>query len=431
MRPGARIKAAAEVLDDILTRHQPAATALADWGKRHRFAGSGDRSAIGTLVFDALRRRLSLAAQMGRADSSALAIAAAPRALGLRTEEVAKACDGSSHTLPPLSHADREKLEAGIPADAPAEVAGDIPDWLLPSFTRAFSERVVEEGRAMAERAPIDVRANTLKAARDKVLALLAPHGASPAPLAPHGVRIPAPEGAARSPHIEAEAGHGKGWFEVQDAGSQVAAALAGAAPRLQVLDLCAGAGGKTLAMAAAMENSGQIYAYDADKGQLRPIFERLQRAGVRNVQVLDGGDLAALEALGPRFHAVLADAPCTGSGTWRRKPDAKWRLKPEALAQRLEEQRQVLATAAKLVRPGGQLTYVTCSVLPEENGDQVAWFLQRNSDFRLKPYKDVWSAVIGTAPPASADGSAETLLLTPRCHGTDGFFIALLERAA
>lgn len=431
MRPGGRIQAAAEVLEDIFSRHQPAASALQDWGKRHRFAGSGDRAAIGTLVYDVLRRRLSLAAQMGSDAPQVLAVAAAPRALGLSVADVIAVCDGGPHAPAPLSEDDASRLAAGLPAEAAPHVAADVPEWIMPSFVRAFGDRAVAEGRGMAERAPVDLRANTIKATREKVLVALAKMGASPTPLAPFGVRVPAPEGAGKSPHVEAEAAHGKGWFEVQDEGSQIAAALSGAGPRQQVLDLCAGAGGKTLALAAAMGNSGQIYAYDSDKGQLRPIFERLQRAGVRNAQVLEGGNRAALEALGPRFDVVLADAPCSGSGTWRRKPDAKWRLKPEALAIRQGEQREVLALASGLVKPGGRLTYVTCSVLPEENADQVAWFLGAYPGFALVPFGEVWRAAVGGEPPASADGSAETLQLTAASHGTDGFFIATFKRAA
>ncbi|MCC7252088.1 RsmB/NOP family class I SAM-dependent RNA methyltransferase [Hyphomicrobium sp.] len=431
MKPAGRIQAAAEVLEDVFERHQPAATALQDWGKRHRFAGSGDRAAIGTLVYDVLRRRLSLGAQMGSDGPRLLAVAAAPRALGLSAEDVGRFCDGSPHAPAPLTDDERARLAAGFPADAPVHVAADVPEWLVGSFTRAFGDRAVAEGRAMAERAPIDLRVNTLKATRDKVLAALAKLGAAPTRLAPFGLRIPAPEAAAKSPHVEAEAAHGKGWFEVQDEGSQLAAALSGAGPRQQVLDLCAGAGGKTLALAAAMQNTGQIYAYDSDKGQLRPIFARLQRAGVRNVQVLQGGDQEALEALGARFDVVLVDAPCSGSGTWRRKPDAKWRLKPEALANRQAEQREVLALASRLVKPGGRLVYVTCSVLPEENTDQVAWFLETFPGFALMPFREVWRSAIGDEAPASADGSDQTLLLTPGSHGTDGFFVASLKRTA
>jgi 16S rRNA (cytosine967-C5)-methyltransferase len=430
VRPGPRIQAAAEVLEEIFSRHQPAASALQDWGKKHRFAGSGDRAAIGTLVFDVLRQRLSLSARMGSAEPRSLAIAAAAKALGLTPDEVSRACDGP-HAPAPLSDDERRRLDAPIDATTAPYIAADIPEWLLPSFTRAFADRTLEEGRAMAERAPVDLRANTLKAGRDKVLAALEKMKAAATQFAPHGVRIPAPVGPAKSPHAEAEASHGKGWFEIQDEGSQIAAALSGAKPRHQVLDLCAGAGGKTLALAAAMENSGQIYAYDTDKFQLRPIFERLQRAGARNVQVIDGGDEAALDALGARFDIVFADAPCSGSGTWRRKPDSKWRLRPEALATRQKEQRDVLERAAGLVKPGGRLTYVTCSVLPEENVDQTAWFAASHPEFALTPFAEVWRATIGGTPPRSADGSTETLQLTPALHGTDGFFIATFTRSS
>ena len=242
-------------------------------------------------------------------------------------------------------------------------------------------------------------------------------------------MRVPPPEGAGKAPHLEAETAHGKGWFEVQDEGSQIAALLAGAGPRMQVLDLCAGAGGKTLALAAAMQNTGQIYAYDSDKKQLRPIFERLKRAGARNVQVMEAGDEAALLALGPRFDLVLVDAPCTGSGTWRRKPDAKWRVKPANIPERQAEQVRVLDLGAGLTKPGGTLVYVTCSVLPEENRDQVEAFLARHGEFAVEPFAGAWVERIGSEPPRSADGCEDTLQLTPARHATDGFFVALLRR--
>jgi 16S rRNA (cytosine967-C5)-methyltransferase len=429
MRPGARLQAAADILDDILSRHRPAATALADWGKAHRFAGSGDRAAIGTLVYDALRRKSSIAAHMGSDTPRALALGAAPRAFAMTPDEVAATADGSEHAIAPLSEEEKARLDAALPEDAPAHVKGDIPDWLMPSFTRAFGARAAEEGAGLSQRAPVDLRVNALKATREKVLKALARFGAAPTPLSPVGVRIPAPEGPGRSPAVEAEAAHGKGWFEVQDEGSQVAALLSGAAPRMQVLDLCAGAGGKTLALAGAMQNTGQIYAYDADRRQLRPIFERLKRAGARNVQVLEAGETAALEALGPRFDLVLVDAPCTGSGTWRRKPDSKWRLKPANVPERQSEQARVLDLGAGLVKPGGRLVYATCSVLPEENADQVAGFLARHGDFAILPYGEAWREGFGAEPPVSADGSTDTLQLTPARHGTDGFFIAILGR--
>lgn len=431
MQLGARIQAAIEVLEDVLNHHRPAAVALSDWGARHRFAGSGDRAAIGTLVYDALRRKMSLAAQMGEGSPRALALAAAPRAYGLDVSAVAASVDGSRFAPEALSDEEAARVGSDLNLAEPPYVLADVPEWLWPSFERALGARAVEEGRAMTRRAPIDLRANTLKTNREKVVRSLQRFSAQPTSLSPVGVRICPPEGAARSPHVEAEAGHGKGWFEVQDEGSQVAALLSGARAGMQVLDLCAGAGGKTLALAGQMANTGQIYAYDADNAQLRPIFDRLRRAGVRNAQVLEGGDSEALNELGRRFDVVLIDAPCTGSGTWRRRPDSKWRLKPGSLEQRVADQQAVLSLAAKMVKPGGQITYVTCSVLPEENVDQVAWFLSLYNQFELVPMRDVWQTAFGTGMPVSADGRSDTLLLTPASHGTDGFFIARFAAAA
>jgi 16S rRNA (cytosine967-C5)-methyltransferase len=431
MRPGARIAAAIEVLEAILNRYQPVAIALTDWGKAHRFAGSGDRNAIGGLVYDALRRRASLAWALGADTPRALAIGAAPVALGLSPDAVIEACDGADHSPSPLSDQERAGLTRDM-SGAPDAARADIPDWLWPSFARQFGANAVGEGEAMARRAPADLRVNTLKATPEKVLKALAPFAASPCPVSPIGLRVPPPVGAQRTPNLQAEAAFQAGWFEIQDEGSQIAALLSGAGPRKQVLDLCAGAGGKTLALAAMMQNTGQLYAYDADRHQLKPIFERIKRAGVRNVQVLRAGDEAALEALGPRFDIVVADAPCTGTGTWRRRPDAKWRLKPEAFAARQAEQRAVLARASSLVKPGGRLVYVTCSILPEENTDQVAAFLKDRSDFQIVPTKEAWAAASlpGDALD-SADGRTDSLLLTPGRHGTDGFFIAVLARTA
>lgn len=430
MKQGARIAAAIEVLDAVLTRHQPVATALADWGKAHRFAGSGDRNAIGGLVYDALRRRASIGWAMESENTRALALGAAGPALDMTAEAVAAACDGTNHAPAPLSETEVRGLTRSL-EDAPAHVRANVPEWLWPSFEAAFGQRAVAEGEAMGHRAPADIRANTLKAPREKVLKALAGFGAEETPFSPLGVRVPPPKGPQRTPNLQAEAAFAAGWCEIQDEGSQIAAALTGAGPRKQVLDLCAGGGGKTLAMAAAMQNTGQIYAYDEDRLRLKPIFERVKRAGARNVQILRGGDKAALAALGARFDVVLVDAPCTGTGTWRRRPDAKWRVKPANVAGRQKEQKDVLAQAATLVKPGGRLVYVTCSLLPEENGAQVADFLGGHADFSPVPVTSVWPENLPGEAPPSADGSSEHLLLTPASHGTDGFFIAVMMRRA
>jgi len=433
MKDGGRIAAAAEVLADLERTRRPVADILKDWGHAHRFAGSGDRAAIGSLVFDALRRRNSLAAMMGADTPRALALAAYAIGWGRGRAGLEAALAGDAHAPAVLSEEECAALDsARLPEDAPVHVRADLPDWLVPSLSRAFGDRLADEGRAFAARAPVDLRVNTLKADRDAVLGDLAEFGAGPTPLSPLGVRIPVGEGDARAPHVQSEPGYKLGRFEIQDEGSQIAALLAAPAPGAAALDLCAGGGGKTLALSAAMDNAGTIHAFDTDKRRFGDIFDRLGRAGATNVDVRMPKP-GALDDLAGRMDLVLIDAPCTGVGTWRRRPDAKWRLAPGALDLRLSEQRKVLAQGAGFARPGGTLVYVTCSVLPEENEDQVAAFLSAHTDFRLVSIEARWRERLPGAPPAGAvvgiAGRGTALRLTPANAGTDGFFVAVMTR--
>jgi len=428
MRMPGRVSAAIETLTEIFERHRPASKALKDWGKAHRFAGSTDRHAIGTLVFDCLRRRNSLSARMGDGRPRALVLAALRDIWNVPADHIV-ALGTDSHGPGPVTDAEKIALARVLRHDLPPHVHGDLPEWLMPSFTAAFGERAAEEGAALAMRAPIDLRVNALKSSRNEVLEALLKFGAVPGPLSPWALRIPPPGPEARNANVEAEPAHGRGFYEVQDAGSQVAALMSGVKPGEAVADICAGAGGKTLALAAMMQNQGRLVAHDADRHRLRPIFERLQRAGVENVEVIAADEGEKLATFGS-FDCVFIDAPCSGSGAWRRKPDAKWRLTQKQLQQRISDQRDVLERGAKLVKSSGRLVYVTCSVLPEENGAQVQVFLSRNKDFHIVPYTEQWRKSIGSDVPASADGSSDTLLLTPARHGTDGFFIAVMMRA-
>jgi 16S rRNA (cytosine967-C5)-methyltransferase len=428
MRPGGRASAAIEILNDIMDRHRPAAEALKDWGKSHRFAGTSDRAAIGNLVYDALRQRASLGHAMGEAASRALVLAVLRWRWGMSVDGIAEVCS-ETHGPGALTDDERARLDNPRNGEAPAWVKGDYPEWLDPSFARAFGEARSRQGAALALRAPVDLRVNTLKISPEKVLQLFEKFHAVKGRFAPACIRLPPPPAAGRNPNVEAEPAHGRGWFEVQDEGSQIAAALTCARPGEQSADICAGAGGKTLALAALMENKGQIHAYDADRHRLRPIFERMQRAGARNIQVIPSDAPQRLDELEGKMDMVLIDAPCSGSGAWRRKPDAKWRLKAQALQTRLADQHRLLAQGAGLVRPGGRLVYVTCSVLPEENSEQVETFLQLHPDFTTASYPDIWQKTLPSAPPASADASSRTLLLTPLDHATDGFFICMMVR--
>lgn len=428
MKAGGRIAAAIEILTAMEGRHRPAAEALKDWGKAHRFAGSADRHAIGTLVYDTLRHRNSLGHYMNDNAPRPLVLAAI-RMIWKRSEAELDAALAEEHGPAPLSERERERLSNSATATGKAWIDGDIPEWLGASFARAFGEQAAAQGAALADRAPVDLRTNTLKASREAVIDALRKFGAKEGPLSPLCVRIPAPEAETRNSNVEAEPAHGLGWFEVQDAASQVASLLAGAKPGETIADICAGAGGKTLALAAAMGNEGKLFAYDQDRFRLRPIFERLQRAGVNNVEIVPADDPSGLDARAP-FDRVLIDAPCSGSGAWRRKPDAKWRLTEKLLQQRIADQRKVLERGARLVKAGGALIYITCSVLVEENGDQVDAFLKANPQFRLTPFAKRWQETIGTPLPASAARHEGTLTLTPANHETDGFFIALMQKA-
>jgi 16S rRNA (cytosine967-C5)-methyltransferase len=423
MRPGARQQAAIEILTSLEMQRRPAADLVKEWMQTHRFAGSKDRAEVGDLVFGALRWKQSSAWRMGADDPRAWVWGALRWGFGWSAEAIAQSCVDDPHAPAPPMEAEFAALTGDNIASAPPHVAGDYPEWLDASFARAFGDTRAEEGAALAAPAPLDLRANALKAPREKVIAAL---GESPklkeppaaTPYALEGVRIPWAQG--RTFPWATEQSFLKGWFEVQDEGSQLAAAFCEAKPGMQVADVCAGGGGKTLALAAEMQNKGQIFAHDVDGRRLAPLKERLDRAGARNVQIrAPMRTKDALADLAGRMDVVLVDAPCTGSGTWRRSPDSKWRLRPNALAKRLEEQREALKLAAPLVKPGGRLVYVTCSVLPEESEDQIAAFLAACPDF----------APIGLSAGFPAHARTHGLQMTPLITGCDGFYAAALSR--
>ncbi len=311
-----------------------------------------------------------------------------------------------------------------------AAIAGVAYDALRRKSSAAFvmddaTPRAVVFGMLALER-KLDVDRD----AAAQALSHLAP---TPTRWSPWGLRLVlAPD--AKNPAIHAEPAFIKGQIEVQDEGSQVAALCAGAKPGEQVVDLCAGAGGKTLALAAAMEGRGQVHATDSDKRRLAPIHARIARADVHSIQVhTPTGPGPALDGLAGRADLVLIDAPCTGTGAWRRNPDAKWRVRPGALEMRCRDQAAALDAAAPLVKPGGRIAYVTCSVLAEENGDQVRAFVARHPTFAPVPPADVANALGERAFlfRRAVLISDEGLLMTPRRTDTDGFYVAVLTRSA
>jgi 16S rRNA (cytosine967-C5)-methyltransferase len=433
MTPGARIAAAIDVLSDLESVRRPAAEALKDWGLRHRFAGAADRAAIAGLVYDTLRRRASSAWIMGRETPRAVLLGMLRIERRLDVAAIDALVDGSRYAPPALDEEERARLvHPNLDGASPA-VGGDYPEWLDPHFAATFGTERVEELAALASRAPLDLRVNLLRAERDEVATALDALGPVPTRWSPFGLRIRL-SAESKNPAIHSEPAFLRGHVEIQDEGSQLVTVFSAARPGEQVVDLCAGAGGKTLALAAAMDNRGQIYATDTDKRRLAPIHARIRRAGVRNVQVRTphpGRDVLA--DLHGRADLVLLDAPCTGTGVWRRHPDAKWRIRPGALAERIREQAAALDGAVPLLSSQGRILYATCSILEEENGAQVRSFLARHSEFAGVPPMKVIAALgerallFGRAVRVFAEG----FLMTPLLTETDGFYVAMLKRKA
>ena len=422
MTPAARLQAAIDILCGLETTALPADRFLRDWFRRRRFAGSKDRAAIAERVFDVLRHRSSFAWRMQSEAPRALVIGSVLQE-GQTPDSILELFSGDGYGPPPLSEAEMAAINSAPQGEPPLHVQGEYPHWLEPELQRAFGDCLLEEMRALQSRAPIDLRVNTLKATRDDVLKRLQAecYGAEPTRYSPCAIRIPA--GASGLEKTQAFA---SGAFELQDEASQIAALLVDARPGRCVLDLAAGAGGKSLAIAAQMQNRGEIVAFDDNPARMKPLKERAVRAGATCIAIAEkhGGPPWG----NGKFDRVLVDAPCSGTGTWRRQPELRWRLTPERLEQLKQTQSQLLDGGARRTKPGGRLIYATCSLLPSENEDQIAAFLERHADFAIMPLRDVWAESIGTEPPPDPDSFFRA---TPRSTGTDGFFSAVLEHVS
>ncbi len=464
MTPAARIAAAIELLAAVETAPNRPADAIAnDFFRSRRYIGSGDRRAVSDRVWRVLRtrRRLGWWLREGHADDAAgpgdtrshdarsrddppaRAVAetvradvakATPRLLvaasllleGWVLSGIRQSFSGGQYAPAGLERPETAAL-ARIEGhsldhpDMPDAVRLEIPDWLLSRLTARFGAALPAEMAALSGSAPLDLRVNHLKSDRPQAQAALAAEGwdARPTPISPWGLRIDGRRPVTSGPTFTS------GMVEIQDEGSQLIAVVAGAAPGMRVADWCAGAGGKTLALASMMENRGQIVACDVSAKRLEGAVRRLRRAGVHNVErhLFEPGDKWLKRRAGT-FDRVLVDAPCTGIGTWRRNPDARLRLEEHDLVELVTKQAGILDAAQTLVRKGGRLVYATCSLLEEENEAQVSAFLLRHPDFAVIPLPSAWP--LATPVP----NSGAFLSLTPARHGTDGFFAAVLERA-
>ncbi len=366
MTPAARLSAAIEILDQIVAE-APAERVLTRWGRDNRFAGSKDRAAIRDLVYDTMRRRRSALCcsgadhETGRALVVGLLLQTDPAALDLFT--------GEGHDPAPLTETERAAFRT---LDyAPAPIAGDYPDFLHDELLRSLGDALPGVTEVLKDRAPVDLRVNSLKATVATALAALTADGieAEPVPQVPGALRV-----IGNPRRVNGGRAFRGGLVELQDAASQAVAALARVRPGEAVLDLCAGGGGKTLALAAAMAGKGRLVAFDANPRRMRDLPARAGRAGA-TIRIAADRDV---EGQGP-YDLVMVDAPCSGSGAWRRDPAQKWNLRPDDLGRLAEVQNQVLERALSVARPGGRIAYATCSLLACENEDRVAAFLARH----------------------------------------------------
>lgn len=390
MTPGARVAAAIGVLDAILAG-QPAEQALTRWARGARYAGSKDRAAVRDHVFEALRRRRTLACLGGTGTGRGLMIGAI-RAAG---DDPDTFFTGAGYAPPPLDAAERQ---GGRPPAGDGERL-DLPDWLVPVFRASLGDGAEAAAEALRQRAPVILRVNSSMSSVLQAIDSLKQDGveAEPLEIAPTALRVVA--GARR---VARSAAYLEGRVEFQDGSSQAAMAALGVPAGARVLDFCAGGGGKVLALAARAGDGGATwFAHDADAGRMKDLPARAERAGARVTCLAPG--MAARQA---PYDLVLCDAPCSGSGTWRRTPDAKWRLTPERLAELAGQQMGILREAAALVAPGGELAYATCSLLRVENEDIIERFIEET---------DGWRCFFMQNWPVSDQG--------------DGFFLARLSR--
>lgn len=442
MTPGARVAATIELLDEIVShaldseRGRPADLVANAFFRARRFIGGGDRRAVSDRVWGILRRYGQLTwwlKRTGHPDRGGRAIVAADLMLveGMDMRRLEAVFDGGTYRPAPLDEGEHRALRQmeghSLPhPEQPDWVRLNVREWVALHFREAYGDAWGREIAALETPPPVDLRVNRLKADVGQAREALAREGIETEPMrwAPNGLRLKR-----RLSVVSGEAFR-NGLVEIQDEGSQLVAALVDAQPGMQVADYCAGAGGKTLAMAAGMNNKGRVVAMDVLETRLDRSAQRLRRAGAHNVErrPIDADNRKWLKRQAGAFDRVLVDAPCTGTGTWRRNPDGRWTLRQKDLDELVPKQAAILDAAAKLVKPGGGLVYATCSVLPAENETQIASFLERNTDFEVVPVGRIWRDVLATEPPPDL-ADAPYLRLSPLKHGTDGFFAATLAR--
>ncbi len=429
MTPAARLQATLELMQDVDSVARPADAVVSAWFRARRYIGDTDRGQISDLLYALLRHHARLGwwlAKHGRQDAPRNRLLAWLALDGGKTRDQVQALFNGGKFAPAIL-TDHEralvvKLQGGT-IDHPAmpdEVRLECPSWAVDPLRRRFNDAFGREMAALLTAAPLDLRVNPLKSTRDAVLPALRDLGlrAEPSRMAPFGIRVKERPSLASLPMLKS------GEVEIQDEGSQLVALLVDAGPGERVVDFCAGAGGKTLAIAAQMANKGHVIACDVSASRLKRSTERFRRAGLHNIEtrLLASEKDRWVKRHKGSFDRVLVDAPCSGTGTWRRNPDARWRALGPGLDNLLPLQAEILTSAARLLKPGGRLVYATCSLLAEENEEQVAAFLAAHPAFHVMPLREA-------APQLTFSAHPDYLSLTPARHDTDGFFAAVMQR--
>ncbi len=429
MTPASRLQATLELMCEVESVARPADAVVSAWFRDRRHIDDADRGRIYDLVYALLRHHARLGwwlAKHGRPAGPRQRLLAWLALDGGRTpDEIDRLFSGGLHAPAALTDEERSLLKKlrGCTLDHPVmpeAVRFECPDWSVADLRRRFGDSFQREMAALLTAAPLDLRVNPLKTTREDMLGALRDLGvpAEASRMAPFGIRVTERPPLASLPMLRS------GEVEIQDEGSQLVAMLVDARPGEQVVDFCAGAGGKTLAIAAQMANKGRVVACDVLANRLKRSAERFRRAGLHNIETrpLTSERDRWVKRHKGSFDRVLVDAPCSGTGTWRRNPDARWRVLGPGLENLLPLQAAILASAARLVKPGGRLVYATCSLLAEENEEQVAAFLADHPDFHVVPLREAAPGLMDSAHP-------EYLSLTPARHDTDGFFAAVLQR--
>lgn len=429
MTPQARLKTTIEILERIEKAKVPMDATCGDFFRGRKYIGAKDRSNIAERVYGIMRAHARLGWWLKKRghDSSPRAMIIAWLVLEEKGDPQ-RLFNGEKYSPEPLGE-EEAALASSLHGkslndpDMPEEVASECPGHYLPMLKEYFGNDFASELKAMIGSAPLDLRVNLRLADREKASRFLEADGVgtSPTPYSPWGLRCEAKAFLSRTKAFS------KGWIEIQDEGSQMIALCVDVKPGMQVLDYCAGAGGKTLALAAAMENKGRIVAMDTEEHRLQKGRLRFRKANVADIieirPLSDERHRKWLRRQKGTFDAVLADVPCTGTGTWRRNPDMRWRTYGPSLEELTAIQADILDRVAHTVRPGGRLVYATCSLLPDENERQVASFIERNPDYEIMPLAQAWPD--GLRVPCDGD----YMRLTPLRHNTDGFFAAVLRR--